>query len=79
MSPNIRKLSESVCCSRCVLKLLESDINITRIYYSIEDGIKYRNINNMPIYITARDKDKNNDVHKIIDKIKKQTCKVYDL
>ena len=79
MSRNIGKLSDSMCCSRCILKLLEADINITRIYYSIEDGIKYCNINNMPIYITSRDRDKNHNIHKIIDKIKKQTCKPYDV
>jgi tRNA(Arg) A34 adenosine deaminase TadA len=68
-SPKIGKLGNSSCCAKCTLKILESNIKISRVYYSIENGISYYATSNIPIYITVRDRDKYNDDESKIEKI----------
>lgn len=56
LSPRKGLLGESMCCARCNLMLRQSDVKISRVYYSVENGIDYCNINDLPIHITERDR-----------------------
>lgn len=68
LSPKKGLLGESLCCTRCNLMLQQSNIKITKIYYSIENGIACCNLNDIPIHVTERDRRLCHS-HKIIDKL----------
>jgi len=70
------KLGNSLCCTRCNLMLLESNIKITKIYYSVDNGIAYCNINNIPYHVTERDKRCCSSC-KVIDKLNDIQSKKY--
>jgi tRNA(Arg) A34 adenosine deaminase TadA len=57
LSPKIGCLGESACCVRCRAMLLNSNLKISRVYYSINNGIAYRNTNQLPIHISERDRN----------------------
>lgn len=60
VSNKIGSLGESACCVRCREMLMNNKINFSRVYYSVENGITYRNINNLPIHISERDRNERN-------------------
>ena len=68
LSPKQGKLGESLCCIRCNLMLLQSNIKISRVYYSIENGIACCNVNNLPLHVTERDR-RTCHSHRVIDKL----------
>jgi hypothetical protein len=68
LSPSLGLLGDSLCCTRCNLMILQNEIKITKIYYSIDSGIAYCNVNNLPIHITERDK-KSCSSCKVINKL----------
>ena len=70
LSPKKGLLGESLCCSRCNLMLHQSSVKISKIYYSIENGIACCNLNDIPIHVTERDKNLCNS-HKIINKLER--------
>ena len=60
-SQHIGKLGNSCCCIKCNLFLLQNYIKINKIYYSIEDGIACRKLDELPIHISELDRKKNNE------------------
>lgn len=66
LSNKMGSLGESACCVRCRAMLMNSKIKISRVYYSVENGITYRNVNNLPIHISERDRNELSNIQKLL-------------